>query len=130
MITDLREQMGSEHMIPVMMVLLVLALFLVGCGEIVSVEDIGGGGGGPNSLLLSWNAPTTNDDGSVLEDLAGYKLYYGTLPGQYSHVVNVGDYTSAVIGDLGFGTYYLTVTAYNIYGSESRHSNEISHTFY
>jgi len=129
MIADLREQKGFEHIIFVMTLLLVLGLFLTGCGEIVDVEGIGAGGGGSNSLMLSWNPPASNDDGSALEDLAGYKLYYGTLPGQYSRVINVGNYTSAVIGGLGSGTYYLAVTAYNIYGNESRHSNEINYTF-
>ena len=64
-----------------------------------------------------------------MSDLAGYKLYYGNAPGIYSNVITVGDYTNAEIGDLGFGTYYLTVTAYDIYGNESGYSNEINHTF-
>ena len=79
--------------------------------------------------MLSWNAPSTNEDGSPLSDLAGYKLYYGNAPGIYSNVITVGDYTSAEIGDLESGTYYLTVTAYDIYGNESAFSNEIDHTF-
>ena len=79
--------------------------------------------------MLSWTAPTTNEDGTPLNDLAGYRLYYGTQPGQYSNVITVGDYTTAEIGSLGTGTYYVTVTAYDIYGNESTYSNEINHTF-
>ena len=108
--------------------MIVIGLATTGCGEVASVDGMVPGGG-TNSLMLSWTAPITNEDGSVLTDLAGYKLYYGTQPGQYSQVITVGDYTSAEIGDLGSGTYYLTVTAYDIYGNESVFSNEIDHTF-
>ena len=104
--------------------MIAVGLGTIGCGEIASIEGIGS-----NSLMLSWNAPTTNEDGSPLNDLAGYKLYYGNAPGIYSNVITVGEYTTAEIGDLGSGTYYLTVTAYDIYGNESAFSNEIDHTF-
>jgi hypothetical protein len=107
---------------------LVIAVGLVtgGCGEVAGVAGIVSGS---NSLMLSWTAPTTNEDGSTLDDLVGYKLYYGNQPGQYSQVVTVGDYTTAEIDNLGSGTYYLSVTAYDIYGNESSFSNEIYHTF-
>ena len=108
--------------------MIVVGLATVGCGEVVSLEDIDTGGGGPNSLMLSWAAPTTNEDGSRLDDLAGYKLYYGTQPRQYSQVITVGAHTSAEVGDLAAGTYYLAVTAYDIYGNESDFSNEIHHS--
>ena len=107
--------------------MITFSLLTVGCGDVASIEDMDTGGG--NSLMLSWAAPTTNEDGSPLSDLAGYKLYYGTQPGQYSNVVNVGDFTSAEIGELAAGTWYLAVTAYDIYGNESGFSNEIHHTF-
>jgi hypothetical protein len=110
--------------------IIVIGLFLTACGEVASVEGIDTGGGGANSLLLSWAAPTTNEDGSPLNDLAGYKLHYGTQPGQYSQVVTVGDYTTAELDELQSGTWYLTVTAYDIYGNESEFSNEINHTFF
>jgi len=109
--------------------LLMVSLSIIGCGEVAMVGDIDTGGGGSYSLMLSWTAPTTNEDGSFLEDLAGYKLYYGTQPGQYTQIVTVGDYTTVEIDDLGSGTYYVTVTAYDIYGNESDFSNEIYHTF-
>ena len=109
--------------------MIVIGLATTGCGEVASVDGMVTGGG-TNSLMLNWTAPITNEDGSVLTDLAGYKLYYGTQPGQYSQVITVGDYTSAEIGDLESGTYYLTVTAYDIYGNESNFSNEIDHTFF
>ena len=125
--TDTSRKDCMQRNIITVALLLMVGLFLTACGEIASVEGIDIGGS--NSLMLSWTAPTTNEDGSSLDDLAGYKLYYGTQPGQYSQVITVGDYTAAEIGGLGPGTYYLTVTAYDIYGNESDFSNEIYHTF-
>ena len=108
----------------------VIGLFLVGCGEAISIEGIDTGGGGSESLMLSWSAPTTNEDGTPLQDLAGYRLYYGTRSRIYSRIVTVGSYTSAVLDGLNPGTYYLAVTAYDIYGNESSYSDEINHTIF
>ena len=41
------------------------------------------------SISLTWTAPTQNDDGSALTDLAGFKLYYGTSPGNYTKQVRI-----------------------------------------
>ena len=87
------------------------------------------GESGANSLLLNWSAPTTNEDGTPLNDLAGYKLYYGTQPGQYTRIVTVGAHTTAHLSDLASGTWFLAVTAYDMYGNESDFSDEIYHTF-
>ena len=40
---------------------------------------------GLGSMSLSWTPPTQNTDGSALTDLAGYKLYYGTVLWQLRH---------------------------------------------
>jgi uncharacterized protein YjdB len=73
---------------------------------------------------LAWNAPTTHVDGTPLTDLAGYKIYYGTASGSYTTVIDVGNVTTSVVGNLTSGTYYFAVTAYDVYGSESGYSNE------
>src|SRR3989304_6108420 len=44
--------------------------------------------------ILSWNSPTTNMDGSPLNDLAGYRIYYGTASGSYSQQLNLGNVTT------------------------------------
>jgi len=83
-----------------------------------------------NSLTLSWTAPTTNEDGTELEDLYGYMIYYGNESRDYSRKINVlGGHIDVVVSDLGPGTWYLSVTAYNYYGNESDFSNEVVHTF-
>ena len=113
-------------------VIVLIGMCLNACGEIVSVEGIipeVPGDGGTNSLMLSWTAPTTNEDETPLEDLAGYRLYYGTESGYYSNVVNVGNYTSAELSNLATETWYLAVTAYDYFGNESELSDQIHHTF-
>ena len=77
---------------------------------------------------LSWDAPTTNEDGTPLEDLAGYKVYRGTAPRTYGTPVDVGNVLSHNIIGLGEGTHYFAVTAYDTSGNESKYSNEVSKT--
>ncbi len=93
-----------------------------GCG------DGGGGGDTENtSATLSWDAPTTNTDGE-LTDVVGYKVYYGTSPGNYYAVIDAGDVTTYTINNLSPATYYFAVTAYDEMGNESSYSNEVSKT--
>ena len=78
---------------------------------------------GQDSITLTWTPPTTNDDGSPLTDLAGYKIWYGTSSSMSSNtikeVTNPG-VTSAVIGPgLAPGTYYMVMAAYNAAKGES-----------
>jgi hypothetical protein len=61
-------------------------------------------------------------------DLAGYKVYYGLAPGNYSVAVNLGNQTTYTVAGLASGTYYFVVTAYNSAGLESDVSNEVSAT--
>jgi hypothetical protein len=71
------------------------------------------------SLTLAW-------DPNAEENLAGYKVYYGTASGSYSSVVDAGNCTSLTISSLEAGkTYYFAATAYAAGGEESAKSNEI-----
>ena len=78
------------------------------------------------SITLTWTAPTQNDDGSPLTDLAGYKLHYGSSPGSYSTTIDVGDpgLTTYVVENLLPGTYYFAATAVNTDGRQSDYSEE------
>jgi hypothetical protein len=80
------------------------------------------------SATVSWDAPTTNADGSSLDDLAGFRIHYGTTSNSYSFTQPVSDSmaTSAVINDLEEGTYYFSVTAVDLSDNESAHSVEVS----
>jgi len=78
------------------------------------------------SITLSWTAPTQNEDGTALTDLAAYKFYYGTSPGSYSNQVQVDNagLTTFVLENLVPSTYYIVATAINTAGMESQFSNE------
>ena len=76
-------------------------------------------------VSVSWTAPTTNQDGTSLNDLAGYEVYYGLASRSYDVAIDVGLNTSAVLSDLEVGpTYYFAVTAYDTSGNESGFSVE------
>ncbi|MBI3812623.1 MAG: fibronectin type III domain-containing protein [Nitrospirae bacterium] len=78
--------------------------------------------------VLSWD-PNTEPD------LAGYKVYYGTVSGAHTQVISVGltstptapQYT---VSNLNSGTtYYFSVTSFDSSSNESGFSNEVSKTF-
>ena len=84
-------------------------------------------------VTLTWNAPTTNIDGTPITDFSGdYKIYYGTATGNYSQLTNLNNSNSVVtkeISNLTDGqSYYFVVTALNTQGIESDYSNEVSKT--
>ena len=78
------------------------------------------------SATLSWTAPTQNEDGSALTNLAGYKIYYGRSSGSYSNEVRIDNpgITSFVVDNLSPDTYFFAATAFNSAGAESRFSGE------
>ncbi len=96
---------------------------------------LGGAGGTPVMATLTWDAPTTRMDGSLLDpafDLQAYKIQYGTSSGAYTHSVlvsNPGTTTVTHLFPIAAGTYYVTVTDIDNYGQESLPSAEIAKTF-
>ena len=80
-------------------------------------------------VSLSWEAPSVNEDGTPLTNLAGYKIYYGTVSGNYTQNVDVGNVTTYIFTNLTNGkTFYFVATAYNAAKYESKYSNELSKT--
>lgn len=82
-------------------------------------------------VTLKWDANTE-------ADLAGYKLYHGTMsrtdpfsqPPFYNSPYDVGNETVFTIRNLQEGVkYYFAVTAYDVTGNESGYSNEVSTMF-
>lgn len=84
----------------------------------------------PVSVNLSWTAPTTREDGEILElsELEGYRIYYGTDSNNLIPLVDLNDssITTHSITDLITGTYYFAVTAYDYGGLESGFSEVVS----
>lgn len=63
------------------------------------------------------------------DDIAGYRVHYGTSSRYYQHSLDVGPYTSVDIDDLRGGvTYYVAVSAYDYSGNESDYSQEVEVT--
>ena len=82
------------------------------------------------SVTLSWSAPTLNTNGTILNDLAGYYINYGTSATALSQTVTVTGATSTTytVANLVPGTYYFSVTAYSSAGTESAPSPTVSKT--
>jgi hypothetical protein len=59
-----------------LLLLLIMSLsfsaVLQGCGTTAGIPRVQSG----NSITLAWQEPYTNNDGSELVDLAGFKIYY------------------------------------------------------
>lgn len=80
--------------------------------------------------LLCWAAHASAGQVSLAWDpvdapnLAGYRLYYGQTPSNYTTSIDVGLPTTATVSGLTAGqTYYFVVTAYDTAGEESGASN-------
>lgn len=73
------------------------------------------------TISLAWDPVTSGD-------LAGYRLYYGTSPGQYTQTTDVGLVTQTVLTGLSdCTTYYIAVKAVGQNGLESAdYSNVVS----
>jgi hypothetical protein len=77
---------------------------------------------------LDWMPPTENDDGSVLTNLAGYTVYYGTSAGNLTQSVKITNpgLSAYTLSDLASGTWYFAMTSYSSTGVESTRSGVVS----
>lgn len=74
--------------------------------------------------VFSWTAPTLNTDGTVLTNLAGYKLYQGSNGvGTLVATISSPSATSYQLSNLQVGSYTWYLTAYNTESVESGPSN-------
>lgn len=75
---------------------------------------------------LTWQAPSTNTDGTALANLAGYRIYSGCLQsGQYERPVLTSTAAARTITGLpDVGRCYFSVAAVNSAGVESARSSE------
>ena len=72
------------------------------------------------SVTLAW-------DSDASSQVVGYHLYYGTVSGSYSAILNVNSTTMTTVSGLTDATtYYFVVTGYTVDGLESTPSNEVS----
>lgn len=83
---------------------------------------------GPN-VALSWNVPTQTVDGQTLQNLAGYRIHYGTNQNALVNSIEVpsAGMNSYTVQNLRAGaTYYFAVRAVTADGDESEISNVVS----
>ena len=82
---------------------------------------------GTGSVTLSWQAPTTREDGTPLTNLAGYYIHHGRMPGVYDSEVKLTNpgLTTYVVENLSPGTWYFVLSSYDSDDIESVYSNEI-----
>ncbi|MEM9621374.1 MAG: hypothetical protein AAF993_06975 [Pseudomonadota bacterium] len=76
--------------------------------------------------ILRWRAPTANSDGTPLEDIGGYRIYWGKQSQNYSDSVDVPPDTTEWWADLAPGTYYFAMSTIGADGIESTLSPEIA----
>jgi hypothetical protein len=80
------------------------------------------------AVTLDWTPPTDNTDGSVLTNLTGYKIFYGTSPGSLTQTINVDNpgLTSYVVQNLSAATWYFSIRSVNSLGAESDATSPVS----
>jgi hypothetical protein len=83
---------------------------------ITVVNDAAGNG----VATLRWGQPVSKVDGSVLDDLAGYRIAYGREADDLDHSIFIGDpaQISYEFATLASGTWFFAVMAVNANGLE------------
>ena len=85
----------------------------------------------PAQSLIRWIAPAQREDNSpiAMAEIAGYRIYYGTMPGDYQDQIEINDAydNDAAAEDFGVspGTYYAVITTVDTDGRESAFSEEV-----
>lgn len=99
-------------------------------GSATSAQSVKGPASISHSATLSWEAPTTNTNGTALTDLAGYRVYYGSNAADLSHTVQITGVgiQTYVVDNLQAGTWYFAVMAVTSTGVESPLSDKVSKT--
>ena len=80
------------------------------------------------SVTLKWTLPTEYEDGTPLQDLAGYRIYWRNISATQRLSIEIDDprLSAIVISNLPAGIYLFSMTAYNEAGVESALSNIIT----
>jgi hypothetical protein len=82
------------------------------------------------SATISWTPPTQNTDGSTINNLAGFRIQYGTSASALTQTIQVANpgLATYVVTGLASGNWFFAVRAYNNGGAESANSNVVSKT--
>jgi hypothetical protein len=79
------------------------------------------------TAALTWSAPVLTSSGTSVE-LGGYQIYYGNDPKDMTHVITVSSTaaTEYTVSELGSGTWYFAITAFDTAHVESNLSAIVS----
>lgn len=82
------------------------------------------------AATVELQAPNVRIDGTSLDNLAGYRIYYGKSAARLDRYVEIPDarLTSAQVSELTPGTWYFVATAYDANGIESPFTDVASRT--
>jgi len=91
--------------------------------EVAAISDF--------SAEFSWWAPTQRTDDSALTNLAGFKIYAGRNQHTMQEWVTIPNPTvdQYTIENLGSGTWWFALSAFDTYGAESDKSAAVSRQF-
>lgn len=97
-----------------------LAVVVVATLAIVYLNTQYVAGPAAGEATLNWAPPTEREDGTPLEAVSGYRIYYGRDPEQLEHEIEVGrEVTKYQIDNLESGEWYFAVAAISEEGIES-----------
>lgn len=85
---------------------------------------------GTSAVTISWQPPTERTNGTLLTNLAGYRIYYGRMSETYDFEVQIANpgVLSYVVDDLTPGEWFFAAAAYDGSGNQSDYSEEASAT--
>lgn len=114
---------------------LILVLGVTACGGVspqqsLSATETSHPQSSTGSAVLNWDPVTMDTSGNALEDLAGYKIHYGTSVDAMDtlEVLNDPSQTTYIVYGLSPGTWYFAASAYTTDGTESALSDVASKT--
>lgn len=76
------------------------------------------------NVTLSWQAPTERADGTPLDDLAGFRIFYGRSSGELDTTIELNNpgLSRYVVENLRRGSWYFAMTAIDQAGLQSSRS--------
>ena len=81
------------------------------------------------AVVVSWQAPATNTDGSPVADVSGYTIHYGTIASLLTQSVTVDNpNTSYTFQNLTSGVWYFALSANSSAGVQGAVSDPVSMT--
>lgn len=79
-----------------------------------------------DEVTVAWQRPTANEDGSPLDNLAEYRIYWGPESRSYIGSITVPESQTTHTFQMPPGDHFMAMTSVNADGDEGRFSNEVT----